>query len=87
MTIADLKRQYYATHPDGLWFKNGGRKYGKFFPTRTVYGGKYFIEGDNTQGYTTYMVWRVVTEPRLRFEPVKSFYFLALALKCAKGEK
>jgi hypothetical protein len=91
MRIEDLKRQYLATHPDGLWFKNGGRKYGRWFPTRTVYGGKYFVEG--TPDVLTYKVWEVQVlwrqgerhlTPKITFRLAGEFIFLALALDHAR---
>jgi hypothetical protein len=74
MRIEDLKRQYLAAYPEGPFFDNGGWKNCRWFPSRTVYGGKYFIEG--SPDVLTYKVWGIVTEPRFRFEPVRSFHSL-----------
>jgi hypothetical protein len=102
MRIEDLKRQYLAAYPEGLWFANGGRGQGKFFPTRTVYGGKYFIEGttedfdvyDNGALYErrfVFKVWRVVLDKRMQFELLDEFGSLddarGYARLYVKGEK
>jgi len=68
MRIEDLKRQYLEVHPDGTWFDKSHTKY-VWYPWRTVYGGKYFVEARGTDrswsGTSDFRVCEIVEGERM----------------------
>lgn len=95
MTIAELKRQYKVSNPGGLWFDKSHTK-NFWHPYRTVYGGKFFVEGygDGTwAGTSDFRVCEIVEGERMCIRYVPHAVFRARedardrARDLAKGEK